>query len=103
MSAFAQPATIAMDMNHVSSRIVERSVAVSNQSTGMAVDLDYVALCIAEQVVRIKLSTARHLRSSDRASDASPLLTQPLYALATTLGIKDTVVDMVSDALAGAV
>src|SRR5688572_21672544 len=103
MSAFAQPASLAMDMDHVGSRILERSATVPPPATSMAVDLDYVALCIAEQVVRIKLSTTRHLRSHDRASDASPLLTQPLYALATTLGIRDKVVDMVSDALAGAV
>jgi hypothetical protein len=103
MSAFDQPTSLAMDTNDVSAHIIERAVAATQSSATMAIDLDYVALCIAEQVIRIKLSTARHLRSSDRANDASPLLTQPLYALATTLGIKDKVVDMVSDALAGAV
>jgi hypothetical protein len=67
------------------------------------VDLDYVAVCIAEQIVRIKLSAARRKRDNEQAQDTSPALTRPLIALAMTLGIRDRVQSLVADALPGAI
>ena len=69
---------------------------------GEAVDLDDVSPCIAEQIVRVKLSAARYMRGPQQGNDTSPLLTAPLYALATALGIRERVLELVSDALAGA-
>lgn len=68
-----------------------------------AVDLEYVAVCIAEQIVRIKLSAARRQLANDRAHDTSSALTRPLVALAMTLGIHQQVKQHVADALPGAI
>lgn len=60
-----------------------------------AVDLDYVALCLAEQIVRIKIS-ATHYTSQ---VDAGTLLMRPLYAVAATLGIEAQVEVLVEESL----
>jgi hypothetical protein len=67
------------------------------------VDLDYVAVCIAEQIVRIKISAVHHAAASDHAHETSVLLARPLCTLAQSLGIKEHVDALVSDALPGAI
>lgn len=66
------------------------------------VDLDYVAVCIAEQIVRIKISAVRRMRQNEYANDPSPMLTRPLRALAASLGIAKQVENLVAEALPGA-
>jgi hypothetical protein len=68
-----------------------------------AVELDYVAVCIAEQIVRIKISAVRRKQGNEQAHDTSPVLTRPLTALASTLGIRRQVEALVADALPGAI
>ena len=59
------------------------------------VDLDYVAICLAEQIVRIRISSTNY----GRQGDASGLLARPLYAVAATLGIEMLVEEMVDEAM----
>ena len=60
------------------------------------IELEYLAVCIAEQVVRITLLAARRQQANDQALT---ILSQPLMALATSLGILDQVRNYVADAL----
>lgn len=60
-----------------------------------AVDLDYVALCLAEQIVRIKISATHY----GGQVDAGALLMRPLYAVADTLGIEAQVAGLVEESL----
>jgi hypothetical protein len=87
------------------SRCKELHMLANSAVTGdtTAVDLEYVAVCIAEQIVRIKLSAARRQLANDQAHDTSPALTRPLIALAITLGIHRQVKEHVADALPGAI
>jgi hypothetical protein len=87
------------------SRCKELHMLAKSAVTGdpATVDLEYVAVCIAEQIVRIKLSAARRQLTNDQAHDTSPVLTRPLIALAITLGIHQQVKEHVADALPGAI
>lgn len=71
--------------------------------TALTLDLDYIAICIAEQVVRVKISVAHLTTDSERAHESGVLLTRPLIALASTLGVKERVDRLVAEALPGAV
>ena len=80
-----------------------RTAAAAAAAEMGAVELDYVAVCIAEQIVRIKISAVRRKQTDQLAHDTSPILTRPLTALAGTLGIRRQVEALVADALPGAI
>jgi hypothetical protein len=63
------------------------------------VELDYVAVCLAEQIIRVRISAGHFLASSRSGSDPSALLTRPLYAVAATLGLEQRVTELVDEAL----
>lgn len=59
----------------------------------------YVAYCIASEIVRIRRSVNKYVRTNQQARDVSPLLTRPLEAIATALGMSHAVQALVRDAL----
>ena len=70
-------------------------MTLNNYALPGTVDLDYVAVCLAEQIVRIRISATHYARHGD----ASGLLARPLYAVAATLGIEMRVEEMVDEAM----
>lgn len=64
------------------------------------IERTYVAYCIASEIVRIKRSADKYMRTGEQARDLSRLLMQPLEALADRLGMTTAVEALVRDALA---
>ncbi len=67
------------------------------------VERTYVAYCLASEIVRIKRAAADVRRANAQARDLSPLLTQPLEAVAEQLGLGEAVNALVRAALPGTV
>ncbi len=62
-----------------------------------------VAYCLATEIVRVKRAAAQLRRANAQARDMSPLLTQPLEAVAEQLGLVEAVNALVRAALPGTV
>jgi hypothetical protein len=67
------------------------------------VERDYVAICIAEQIVRVKIAVTRGIRAGTTSAEAGQVVLRPLNSLATTLGVREQVDTLVAEVLPGAV
>jgi hypothetical protein len=62
----------------------------------------YVAYCLATEIVRVRRSAAKLRQANPQARELTPLLTQPLEAVAAQLGLTEAVAALVRVALPGA-
>jgi hypothetical protein len=68
-------------------------------ATTTALDREYVAICLAEQFVRVRLAADRVLRTDPTARDLGPVLLALVVRLATDLGLREEVLALVDEAL----
>jgi hypothetical protein len=64
----------------------------------VALDREYVALCLAEQIVRIQLIADHHRQADPGVLDLGPALLAVLVRLATSLGLREEVLALVVEA-----
>lgn len=75
-------------------------MATTAHTLTSVVDLDYVALCLTEQIVRIRLSATHYASDRGEPYDTARMLARPLYAVAAALDITSEVEALVTESLA---
>jgi hypothetical protein len=74
--------------------------AAMGGAAASAVEREHVALCLAEQVVRVRLAAARLAAQTPGGRDVSWPLLEPLLRAAAALGLRERVLALADEALA---
>lgn len=76
-------------------------VTATPQAAGL-VDREYVAVCIAAELLRVRVAATRYPAADDVAGDVSSLIARPLRSIADVLGISAQVDSLIGDTLVSA-